>query len=251
MTGALAILLGLFQAEAKDEAIGAAKKMVELKNYGWKGSMKFDGNLPFGGNNEIPEAKFEGSHDADKGTHMLTDSTEYLKVGEKTVSRPRGEWRLEEERDGGGGFGGRGGRGGMGRMFGMFGGAPKMPHEELKDPDGKISDVKKEDAKEKVGEVECAVYSCTLREDAARDMAPFARMLERIPDSTVSGSLKLWVDESGQVLKYETTTKVAASFQGNDFEVSVIRSTELKDVGKAKVEIPDDAKKVLETKKSD
>jgi len=242
----------LAQAEAKDEAIGAAKKVVEMKNYSWKGSMKFEGNLPFGGNNgEMPEMKFEGSHDADKGTHMLTDSTEYLKVGEKTVSRPRGEWRIVDPQDQGG-FGGRGGgRGGMGRMFGMFGGAPKLPSEELKDPDGKISDVKKEDAKDKVGDIECVVYACTLRDDAAREMAPFGQWLERMGNSEVTGTLKFWVDESGQILKYESTTKIVASFQQNDFEISVKRSTEIKDVGKAKVEIPEDAKKLLEKKSSD
>lgn len=247
MAGLVALVL--CQAEAKDEALGAAKKVVELKNYAWKGTMKFEGNLPFG-NNEIPEMKFEGSHDADKGTHMLTDSNEYLKVGDKTVTRPRGEWRVVESRDGDGERRG-GGRGGMGRMFGAFGGTPKAPHDELKDPDQAISDVRKEDAKEKAGEVECTVYTCTLREDAARENAPFGRMIERMGDAEITGSVKLWVDESGQILQYQSTTKVIASFQGNDFEISVVRTTEIKDIGKANVEIPEDAKKAMETRRQD
>jgi hypothetical protein len=241
-------LVALMQSDAKDEALGAGKKLAESKNYSWKGSSKFEGDLPFGGNQgqAMPEIKVEGSHVDGTGTRILTETSEYIKVGDKTVTRPRGEWRVVEE-NAGDGF--RGGGRGMGRMFGGFGGVPKAPHDDFKNLDTKITDIAKAEAKEKIGETECTVYSGKLQDDAAKEGLPFGRMLERMGDATVTGTFKYWVDGEGNLVKFQYSTKVAASFQGNDFEFTFVRAVEISDVGKAKVEIPDDAKKALEGKK--
>ncbi len=237
----------------KGEVADAAKKVADAKSYSWKGSLKFEGQLPFGGGGgggggDIPEQTFSGTFEDGVGSHILTDTSEFISVGDKSVTRPRGEWRMVEA-PGGGGGGNPFGRGGMGRMMGMFSGTPKSPHDELKDVDTKLSTAKKSAMNEKVGEIDCAVYECELTEDAARENAPMGRFLDRIPDAQVTGTLKAWVDGEGRLVKFQLTVKVAASFQGNDFEISTVRTVSLSKFGETKVTIPDDAKAVLEGKK--
>jgi len=256
---AVAMWFGMFAVQTDKSEVGdAAKKIAESKSYSWKGSLKFEGQLPFGGGGgggggaDIPEQTFSGSFEDGVGSHILTDASEFISVGDKSVTRPRGEWRMVEAPGGGGGGGGGGnpfGRGGMGRMMGMFSGTPKSPHDELKEIDTKLSSAKKSALAEKVGEIDCTVYECELTEDAARENAPMGRFLDRIPDTQVSGTLKVWVDGEGRPAKFQLTVKVSASFQGNDFEVSTVRTVSISKFGETKVTIPEDAKAVLEGKK--
>jgi hypothetical protein len=254
-TFALAAALAALQDD-KDEVCAAVEKSVGAESYSWKGASKFEGQLPFGGRGgggEIPESKFSGRHQKDVGTHLLTDAVEFITVGDKTVSRPRGEWRLTGSQEGGdrpgGGGRGPGGRG-MGGMFGMLGGSPRAPHQDLEGLDRKIAKAHKAAGGERVGDADCSVYECELTENAAREAAPFGRFLERLEDSEVTATLQAFVDAEGRLLKYVLKIKVSASFQGNDFEVSTSRSVTLSDFGSAKVEIPAEAKAALEGKRT-
>ncbi len=240
-------------AQEKDEVAAAAKKLTETKNYAFKGTSKTEGNLPFGGGGGgaggIPEQKFQGVYDSATGLVVSNDANEWVKVGDITVTRPKAEWRVVEQPAAGGG--GRGGRGGMGGMMGgMFGGAPKAPHEDLKDFGTKLAGAKKADAKETIGETECSVYSGDLTDEATKESLPFGRMMERFAaDAEIKGTSKVWIDGEGNICKYETTVRVAASFQGNDFEISIVRTVSVFDAGKAKVEIPEGAKAAIEKRK--
>lgn len=255
-TLALAAALGALQDE-KAEVCAAVEKAFAEASYSWTGTLKFEGQLPFGGRGgrggggQIPESKFSGHHQKDVGTHLLTDSMEFLTVGDKTISRPRGEWRLVGRPEGGDRFGGGGGRGMGGAIFGMIGGPPGPPHLDLQDLDRKISKAHKAPAGERVGETDCDVYECELTEEAAREAAPLGRFLERLDDSQVIATLKACVDSDGRrLLRYTLSIKVSASFQGNDFEVTTSRTVTLADFGAAKVEIPADAKAALEGRRT-
>lgn len=83
-----------------------------------------------------------------------------------------------------------------------------------------------------------------LSEDAAKGLLTFRRG----GGTTVSnpkGSVTFWVAD-GKLTKYQTHVTGSVSFNGNDFDVDRTTTTEIKDVGTTKVEVPDEAKKKLE-----
>ncbi|MCI0535250.1 MAG: hypothetical protein L0Z50_08480, partial [Verrucomicrobiales bacterium] len=62
--------------------------------------------------------------------------------------------------------------------------------------------------------------------------------------SNAKGSAKFWVKD-GVLSKYQYNVKGSVSFGGNDRDVDRTTTTEIKDVGSTKVEVPEDAKKKL------
>jgi hypothetical protein len=230
---AIVAALALLQ---QDELTGILKKFSESKSYSWKGITKFEGGMPGGG--EIPDARFEGAHEDGVATHLLTDNAEFFRVGEKTVTRPRGEWRLIDPND-------PSGRG-RGRMFGM-GGAPKIPHEELKNLG--LTDILKAAEKEKIADAEYTVFTAKLGEEAARAAAPMGRMLERLQDAEVTGTFKAWINAEGRLFRYQISVKVVATMQDNEFQLKSTRITTVQDG--AKVDVPADAKRAFEGQRKD
>ena len=59
-----------------------------------------------------------------------------------------------------------------------------------------------------------------------------------------TGSAKFWLKD-GVLTKYEFKVKGSVSFNGNDMDVDRDTTVEIKDVGTTKVDVPDEAKKVL------
>jgi len=87
-----------------------------------------------------------------------------------------------------------------------------------------------------------------LTEDGAKSLLLFRRGESGAGSPTVAnakGSITLWLAD-GQLVKYQTHVTGTISFNHNDHDVDRITTTEIKDVGTAKVEVPDDAKKKLE-----
>ncbi len=240
-------LAGRVWADDKEDLAAAAKKTAESKSYSFKGETKtempaFGGQ---GGGAQDPQ-KFEGKHEEGVGTHILTDQQEIVKVGAKTASRPRAEWRVTDEtQQGQGGGRGAGGRG----MAGMMGrGSTKAPHEDFKDFGAKLAKASKSDKKETVGETECDVYSIELTEDAVKAMLPGGGMFGRMGQNaeiTYTGTGKVFVAD-GVILKYVLKAVVSASIQGNDVELTIERTTMIYDIDKTKVELPADAKKAID-----
>jgi hypothetical protein len=63
--------------------------------------------------------------------------------------------------------------------------------------------------------------------------------------SNAKGTVAFWITD-GKLAKYQTHVTGTVSFNGNDRDVDRTTTTEIKDVGATKVEVPDDAKKKLE-----
>ena len=62
------------------------------------------------------------------------------------------------------------------------------------------------------------------------------------------GTVKFWVKD-GLLLKYEYHVQGAVRFNGKDQNVDQTTTVVIKDVGTTKVEVPDEAKKIIEAKK--
>ncbi len=160
---------------------------------------------------------------------------------------------------GGGGFGGRRGRRGM--MGGMGGGYPgpsggdgenngrpapaysnlqltlSRPHEELGIIVAGYTDLKAEDD----------VVSGTLTETAAKLLLVHPGQKEITP-LKASGTFRLWVKDrvlTKYEVKLEGTLAVMANGDRHEVTVHQTATTDLKDVGTTKFDVPDEAKKKL------
>lgn len=65
--------------------------------------------------------------------------------------------------------------------------------------------------------------------------------------SNIKGSVKIWLKD-GVITKTETHITGTVTFNGNDRDIDRTTTTEISDLGSAKVDVPDEAKAVLEGK---
>jgi hypothetical protein len=88
-----------------------------------------------------------------------------------------------------------------------------------------------------------------LTEASAKAMLTFRRGGNNGGDGpTVTnpkGSVTFWIAD-GKLVKYQTHISGTVSFNGNDRDVDRTTTTEIKDVNATKIEMPDDAKKILQ-----
>jgi hypothetical protein len=87
-----------------------------------------------------------------------------------------------------------------------------------------------------------------LTEDGAKTMLTLFRRGGGGNTPTVSnakGTATFWVTD-GKLTKFQSHVTGTVSFNGNDRDVDRTTTTEIKDIGTTKVEVPDEAKKKLE-----
>ncbi len=237
------LLVSPVAADEKDDAAAAAKKTSELGNYSFKGETKTEMPAMMGGMGDAEPQKFEGKHDKDAGATLRTATHDFATIGGKTVSCPIQKWEEVQEDDM---------MAGARRMMGMMSSNKpvRAPGSELGKLASKLKKVKKSAAKETIGETECEKYDVEFTDGAAeemiKDLMPsVSGWLNQIPDAEMSASGKFWVNGDGVIVKYESTGKISASFNGMDLEMSATRTTTIFDIGSTKVEIPEGAKKSL------
>jgi hypothetical protein len=237
--GALALMTGsLLAAAPKDDVATAVKKIADAANYTWTTTMQMPGS-PFTPGPTGGKAEKGG---ATVITRTFGDNTMQTVIkGEKTVMQNRdGVWVTREEmmQQMGGGGGGGGGRG-----MGMFGGAGILPAQEAGNLLAKLKELKVVDG----------VISGDL---AVEDVTPLLSFGGRggqggqpatpppAPKNAM-GSVKFWLKD-GALAKYEVHVKgTTTGRDGQEREVDRTTTTEFKDVGTTKVEIPEEAKKKL------
>lgn len=239
----LMFALAIVQDDPQQAVLDAAKTLGETKNYSFKGETLTE--MPdMGGEAEPPAPqKFEGKHDADIGTTVLTDTQEIVRYKGRTATCPRAQWRLMPEE---GDEGGRRGGGGRRGMFGRGGGGARTPSEDFTDFGDKIAKVTGGDKKETIGEDECTLYEAELTEEAAMAAMGGGRMGRMMEGAEVDGTVKIWVNNSGRIARYETRTTLFASTAQGEFEVTSTRTVTIYAIDETKVEIPDGAKDAIE-----
>ena len=90
-------------------------------------------------------------------------------------------------------------------------------------------------------------YSGALTEDGAKKFLPFGRG-RRGGNASVtnpSGMVTFWID-NGQLTKFEYHVKGTVTFNGNDRPIDNDTTVEIKDVGTTQIQVPDDAKKLMQ-----
>lgn len=217
---ALVIAPALFAADLspKDEVIAAAKKLAEKASYSWKATVV------------VPESSqwkpgpTEGKTEKDGFTYVTTSMgnnvIEAVMKGDKAVITDQdGNWKSASELEGGEG---------RGRFMGRMVRNLKAPAAQVTELVAGIKELKKD------GDA----YSGDLTEEGAK--AQF-----RMGNTTnPKGSVKFWLKD-GALSKYELKLTGKVEFNGNERDVDRATTTEIKEVGTTKVNVPEAAKKKL------
>lgn len=240
------------QAAPADDVKAAAKKLADAPNYAWTRKTEV-------ANSQFPAMPTEGA--TEKGGYTVTKVTfnenSFLTVrkGEQSVSQDReGNWLTSEERraqfasrgsgggssksgaTGGSSGGGRSGRGGF--TGGMMGGGQMNPAEELAALAGQAKNFKTADGAV-VADLDEAAIAQRLSFGGTRGGGD-----SRPAPKNASGSLKVWL-KGGVVSKYQVHIKGTVAGRDGEAERELTTTTEVKDIGSAKVEVPETAKKKL------
>ena len=212
-------------SDSKDEVTAAAKKLAQKENYSWKSSQDF-GNF---------STTTEGKANKEGWTSLAMttgDNTReaFLKDGKAVVKLPEEGWQslsdLENATDN------ARGRQFLVRRLKSF----KTPADQAADLASKTKELKKTDD----------VYSGELTEAAAKELLTFGRGRggDAPQPKNAKGSVKFWIKD-GVLSKYELKQQGTISIGDNDRDIDGTTTTEIKDVGTTKIEVPDAAKKKL------
>jgi hypothetical protein len=219
----------LFGADPKDEVAAAAKKLADKDNYSWKQITENAGGGGFG------SGASEGK--AEKGGLLWVSmegrnntTIEAVKKGEKGAIKTQDGWQTMAELA-------ADQAGGRNRFMAMRLRNLKAPAAQIEDIVGKAKELKQE------GDA----FAGGLTEEGAKSLLTFGgRGGGNGPEvSGAKGSVKFWVKD-GLIAKYELKVKGTVTFNGNDRDIDRTTTTEIKDIGSTKVEVPEEAKKKLD-----
>lgn len=217
-------------ADARQDVAAAARKLADASNYAWVTTTEIEGGqwtpVPIKGTAEKAGfAVVTSERDGDVTTAVMK--------GEKGVVKTEDGWKTSEELRAAGGGGGRGG--GM-RAAGL-----------LRTPLPAVQIVKLVESTKELKESD-GMISGELTEAGAKEMLTLGgrnRGGNAAPEaSNAKGSVKFWLKE-GQVTKVQVRVSGTVSFNGNDRDMSRTTTHEIKEVGTAKVMVPEEAKKLL------
>jgi hypothetical protein len=210
----------LFAADSspKDDITAAAKKLAEKANYSWKTTTVVPESARF------KPGPIEGKTEKEGFTHATLsfgeNTTEIAIKGEKVVVTDRdGGWQLASELESGEG---------RGRFLGRMARNLKPAAAQAGDLVAAVKELKKE------GDV----YSGDMTEEGAKKQFRFGE------PKNPKGSVKFWVKD-GVLTKFETKVEGKVEFNGEEYDAGRTATTEIKDVGATKVNVPDAAKKKL------
>jgi hypothetical protein len=223
-----ALLAGpLLAADPKDDIAAAAKKLGEQSNYSWTTTVL----VPEGSRGRFGPT--EGKTEKDGFTHLKVSTgdnlTQAVLKGDKAaVSNSDGSWQSLAELDA---------AEGAARFKAMAVRNFKAPAAQAAELATGARELTKD------GEA----WSGELNEDTAATLLAFGRKPvagDPLSVSNAKGSVKFWLKD-GALVKYEIKISGKVSFNGNDRDVERTMTTEIKDVGSTKLEVPEEAKKKL------
>jgi len=226
MLGAMALVApAAMAADAAQDVTDAAKKLGDAANYSWKTTSE---NAGGGGFN----ATIEGAAEKDGYTSLkMTFGDNNIEVavkGGKGALKTEDGWKSSEEA--------ANDENGPGRFLAAIVQNFKAPAAQAQDIVSKTKDLKQADD----------AYTAELTEEGAKQLATFRRgnNANGPQISNAKGTIKFWVKD-GTLAKMEYHIQATMTVNGEDRDIDRTTTTEIKDVGSTKVEVPDDAKKKL------
>ena len=227
-----ALVTGLFlaasamvaQGAAREEVDAAAKKLADAKSYAW--TAKTEGG--FGGG--TTEGKSEKDGFVVLTLNAFNNTIEAVKKGDKGAIKLDEGWKsLEEAAEGG-----EQGQPNRGRFAAMMVRNYKAPAAVAQQLLAAAKEVKQS------GET----FEAELTEAGAKEMLSFRgrRGGDGPQINGAKGTAKFWVKD-GALSKIEYSLQGSVNFNGEDRDIDRTTTVEIKDVGTAKAEVPEEAKK--------
>jgi hypothetical protein len=225
---AIAVLAGSLIAanlDPKEEVTTAAKKLGDQPNYSWKSTVV----VPEG--TQFRPGPTEGKTAKDGLTHIATtfgdNKIEIVTKGDKAaVLNPQGGWQSASELEN---------AEGPARFLAGFARNVRTPAVQAAELASFSKDLKKD------GDA----FASDLTEDGAKTLLRFRRGGDGPTVSNAKGSVKFWLKE-GALTKYEYKVQGTINFGGNDVDIDRITTIDIKDIGKTKLEVPEEAKKIVQ-----
>lgn len=231
LVNGIALFAATLMAADSADVKAAAKKLAEQKNYSWKTTVA----VPEG--SQFRPGPTEGKTEKEGYTWLsmsFRDNTmDAVLKGEKGAAKMEGEWRslaeMAEEGQGMGTF--------MAARLKNY----RTPAIEAEELAGKTKELKKD------GDA----YTGDLSEEGAKELLRFRGRRGGgggggPEPKNAKASAKFWVKD-GQLAKFEYKVSGTITFNGEDRDIERTTTTEIKDVGTTKIEVPEDAKKKLGT----
>lgn len=215
-------------ADPKDDITSAAQKLSAGSNYTWQTTTVVPANSNTRFRPGPIDGKVQGSMTAVKMS-FGDNHTQFIMNGTNTaVTDPDdGSWEKLSDVDTSGG----------GRFLVMMVQNFKSPATQATDLLADSQSLQQNDNS----------YTGTLTEDGAKNLLRFGRGRRGGTGPTISdasGTVAFWVD-GGQLTKFEYHVKGTVSFNGTDRPVDRDTTVTISDVGTTKIDVPDDAKKLL------
>ena len=216
----------------KDDVTSAATALGNAQNYSWKTTVEV------GDNSRFKPGPTEGQTEKDGYTtvtrHFNDNAIETVTKGTKIAIKTEDNgWQSSAEAtqdNGGGGFN-------AARFIARMARDYKAPAAEAASLAAQAQDLK-------VGD---NGITGNLTEDGAKTLLTFRRGRNGDGPTVTNpkGTVTFWITD-GKLTKYQYHVTGTVSFNGNDRDVDRTTTTEIKDIGTTKIEVPDDAKKKLE-----
>ena len=212
------------QAAPKDDALAAAKKLDDAKNYSWKSSTEGG----FGGG--VQEGKAEKDGFSTLAMTVRDTKYEVVRKGEKGAIKIGEEWKTFEEAA----QGGADGQPNPGRFLGAFLRNQKTPAALATDLVSKMKDVQKTDDG----------WSGDLTEEGVKELMAFrGRGGNQAPEiKNAKGNAKLSAKD-GTISKIVYQVQGTVTFNNEDRDINRTTTIDITEVGTTKVEVAEEAKK--------
>ncbi len=229
LLGATALLAVAVGGQADDEVKNAAKKLAEKANYSWTTT------TDLGPNTQFKIGPLEGKTADGLSWTSVTfgqNTIEAVMKGEKAAAKTQDGWmslaELTAEQADPQNPQNRGRRF-MGRMLQNF----KTPAAEAENLIAKTKELKKTDD----------AFIGDFTEEGAIELLTFGRRSGgNAPAPTnPKGAVKFWIKD-GVLSKYEVHLEGTITFNGNEVNTDRTTTTEIKDIGSTKLEVPEEAK---------
>jgi hypothetical protein len=216
----LICLLVAGAARAADEALTKAlEKAAALESY----TFQIDDKPGKGSGTGV-----EGTYQKDQPVFLKSDKLLFYKKGDALIYQQGNDWKRSK-------------RGVESDPLIVLGSVAKvnsarLPHEELAGFTKLLKEIKKGDKEDGL-----TPYSADLTDEGAKKLAPTENQ-----GVAKGGAATLWLNGDGELVKYAFRIRLQGK-QGNaEVNGAAEKTVKIGDVGKAKVELPEAAKKVLE-----
>jgi len=220
----------------KEDVKAAAKKLSDAPNYSWTTAIKNNAENPAPGARFGPGA-MEGKTEKDGVTWFSMkqgeNTFEYALKGEKFAMKFRDQWMGSGDVPGAGQQGRPDPTAFAARMVKTL----KPVSQGVGEAVDKLKDLKSE------GD---GLYTGEFTPEGAKDQLVPKTGGNFSPSVTdAKGTVKIWIKD-GMLVKFESTLQGKITFGQRETEINRTTTTEIKDVGSTKIELPDEAKKKLE-----